>query len=131
MLRQNYDRSRWALQNEAVWSPPTDVYETEDAVVVVVEIAGLNPDDYEIVLSGRTLTVTGERRDLTGKRSYQQMEIRHGKFRAQVQLPWALEATGQTATYQNGLLKIMLPKAQVRRVPVRGANESTDTPVEG
>jgi HSP20 family protein len=111
--------ARWLRANEAVWQPPTDVYETDDQVVVRVEIAGLSDGDYEVTLDGRTLVVAGERRDATPKLAFQQMEIRHGKFRSQVHLPWALEASGQQATYENGFLLITLPKAQVRRVPVR------------
>ena len=53
------------------------------------------------------------------------MEIRYGKFRAQVHLPWALESTGQTAVYEDGFLKITLRKAQVRRVPIRVADDAT------
>ncbi len=123
MYRQNYDQTSWGIAHEAVWRPPTDVYETDDSVVVVIEIAGLSPGDYEIMLQGRTLTISGERRDPAEKLAYQQMEIRHGKFRTQAHLPWALESSGQTALYESGFLKITLPKAQVRRVPVRTAGE--------
>lgn len=123
MYRQDYDQARWGMASEAVWRPPTDVYETDDSVVVLIEIAGLGPGDYEIVLQGRTLTVSGERRDPAEKLAYQQMEIRHGKFRTQLHLPWALESSGQVALYENGFLKITLPKAQMRRVPVRTVGE--------
>jgi HSP20 family protein len=111
--------TRWRRPSEAFWRPPTDVYETDDHIVVRVEIAGLSEGDYDITLDGRTLIVSGERRDPTPKLAFQQMEIRHGKFRSQVHLPWALETTGQQAAYENGFLMILLPKAQVRRVPVR------------
>lgn len=119
MYRDNYNESRWGLPHEAVWRPPIDIYETDENVVVLVEIAGLSPDDYAVVLSGRTLVISGERRDPSEKLVYQQMEIRHGKFRVQVHLPWALESSGYQASYENGFLKITLPKAQTRRVPVR------------
>jgi HSP20 family protein len=123
VYRENLRDVRWGIPNEAVWRPPTDVYETDDSVVVVVEIAGLGEGDYTVLLSGRTLVISGERRDPAEKLAYQQMEIRHGRFRTQVHLPWALEPAGQQAIYENGFLKIILPKAQVRRVPVRTAEE--------
>ena len=113
------------MQNEANWRPPTDVYETDDSAVVIVEIAGLADGDYEVSLIGRMLVVVGERRDPAEKLAYQQMEIRYGKFRTQVHLPWALEGTGQTAVYEDGFLKITLRKAQSRRVPVRVADDVT------
>jgi HSP20 family protein len=111
------------MQDESVWRPPTDVYETSDSVVVTVEIAGLSEGDYEISLTGRLLDVQGERRDPLEKLAYQQMEIRYGRFRTQVQLPWALEPLGQCATYERGLLRIVLHKAQTRRIPIRTDDE--------
>lgn len=121
MYRDAFHNRRWGLPDETVWQPPTDVYETDDSAVVIVEIAGLRPGDYQIALTGRTLEISGERRDPAAKLAYQQMEIRYGKFRTQVQLPWALEPTDQHAVYEDGLLKIILRKAQARRVPVRVA----------
>jgi HSP20 family molecular chaperone IbpA len=109
---------RWRLEGEASWRPPTDVYETDDSAVVIVEIAGLQESDLQVALNGRTLIVTGERRDPAEKLAYQQMEIRYGKFRTEVHLPWALDSEGQSATYEEGFLRITLRKAQSRRVPV-------------
>jgi HSP20 family protein len=106
-----------------MWQPPTDVYETDDSAVVIVEIAGLQEGDYQLSLTNRTLEITGQRRDPAAKLAYQQMEIRYGRFRTQVQLPWALEVSGQTAVYEEGFLKIRLRKAKVHRVPVRTAEE--------
>jgi HSP20 family protein len=120
VYQENLRDLRWGM-SEAVWRPPTDVYETDDSVVVVVEIAGLAEGDYTVTLSGRTLLISGERRDPAERLAYQQMEIRHGRFRTQVHLPWALEPQGQQASYTNGFLKVILSKAQVRRVPVRAS----------
>ncbi len=123
MYRDTLRDVRWGIPSEAIWRPPTDVYETDDSVVVVVEIAGLGQGDYAVLLSGRTLVISGERRDPAEKLAYQQMEIQHGRFRTQVNLPWTLEPAGQQAIYEDGFLKVILPKAQVRRVPVRAAEE--------
>ena len=115
---------RWGLRNEAIWRPPTDVYETGDSAIVIVEIAGLSEGNYEISLTGRILVVSGERRDPAEKLAYQQMEIRYGRFRTEVHLPWALDGTEHAASYEDGFLKIRLHKAQTRRVPVRVASTS-------
>jgi HSP20 family protein len=109
---------RWRIEGEAIWRPPTDVYETEENAIIVVEIAGLTGGDFEVDLVGRKLVVSGERRDLAEKLGYQQMEIRYGRFRTEVILPWPLDPEGQTASYEGGLLTIVLRKAQSRRVPV-------------
>ena len=110
---------RWGLRNETIWRPPTDVYETGDSAIVMVEIAGLSEENYEISLTGRVLVVSGERRDPAEKLAYHQMEIRYGRFRTEVHLPWALEGAEQAASYEDGFLRIKLQKAQTRRVPVR------------
>lgn len=125
MYGDAFPNRRWGLPGETVWQPPTDVYETDDSAVVILEIAGLRPGDYHVSLSGRTLEVSGERRDPAAKLAYQQMEIRYGKFRTQVQLPRALELSEQTAVYEDGLLKIVLRKAQARRVPVQVTQAAT------
>ncbi len=124
MYREPFSDLRWGFQHEAVWRPPTDVYETDDSAVVIVEIAGLREGDYDVSLIGRALVVSGERRDPAEKLAYQQMEIRYGKFRTQVYLPWPIESTGIGVAYENGLLKIMLRKAQARRIPVQVVGES-------
>jgi HSP20 family protein len=120
---ESFSSMRWGMRNEAVWCPPTDVYETENSAVVIIEIAGVSDGDYRIEQTGRTLVVSGERRDLSEKRAYQQMEIQYGRFRTAVRLPWALEIGGQHAIYEDGFLKITLTKAKTRRIPINVANE--------
>ena len=124
MYEQSLSGARWGIQREAVWRPPTDVYETDESAVVIVEIAGLSDGEYEVALRGRTLVISGERRDPAEKRGYQQMEIHYGKFHTEVHLPWALEsAEDQSATYENDFLKVVLRKARVRYIPVRPVDD--------
>jgi len=124
---ETYPNMRWGMPNETFWRPPTDVYETDESAVVIVEIAGLAEGDYDVSLVGRLLVISGERRDPAEKLAYQQMEIRYGRFRTQVHLPWALDAGGQTAVYKDGLLKVTLRKARTRRVPVAVPAVESDT----
>ena len=111
---------RWRQDRGSVWHPPTDVYETDDSVAVIVEIAGLKEEDYELTLTSRTLIVRGHRRDPADKLAYHQMEIRYGEFRTRVYFPWPLRDTDEAieATYEDGFLRIILRKAQPRRVQV-------------
>ena len=56
MFREPFPEPRWTFQRESVWRPPTDVYETDDSAVVIVEIAGqsiTNIYDYTYALQGR------------------------------------------------------------------------------
>ncbi len=124
MYREPFSEMRWGFQHEAVWRPPTDVYETGDRAMVIVEIAGLHEGDYEISLIGRALIVSGQRRDPAEKLTYQQMEIRYGKFRTQVHLPWPIDSTDIDVKYDDGLLKVALRKAHPRRIPVQVSDSS-------
>jgi HSP20 family molecular chaperone IbpA len=123
---------RWELLHRGVYPaegrhfhPPTNVVETDDLVVVTLEVAGLQEGEYEISLSDsdRLLTIVGRRQqpDVVSKRLvYHRLEIQFGEFLAQVHLPWPIEqAETVEATYEDGFLTIVLPKAKPRQVAVR------------
>ncbi len=95
-----------------VWKPPTDVYETNSHIVVKVEVAGMKPEDFEISFSSRTLTISGVRVDPVEKLAYQQMEILYGRFETQVYIPGPIEEDRIEAVYEDGFLKVLIPKAK-------------------
>ena len=100
----------WQIRSH-VWSPPTDVYETNEACIVLVEIAGMRDEDFEVSLENNTLLISGSRPDFLERRAYQQMEIRFGKFTTAVNLPGPVNVEQARAEYQDGFLTIILPKA--------------------
>lgn len=111
---------RWvSVRRQRVWRPPTDVYETNSHIVVKVEIAGMKEGDFEISLSNRTLTIAGERKDPAEKLTYQQMEILYGRFETQVYLPGPVEEDRIEAVYEDGFLKVLLPKVKARKLEVK------------
>jgi HSP20 family protein len=112
-------RENWGVMWKAsLWEPPTDVYENENGLIVQVEIAGMQPEDFSIVLQEKLLVIEGTRRDTEPKQVYHRMEIHRGRFRAHVHLPWAVDADEIEATYETGILRIFLPRPPVRRVNV-------------
>ncbi len=117
-------RRHWLpLRRTRIWRPPTDVYETDNGVVVKVEVAGMEEGEFTISLSSRNLTITGVRPDPLAEAegltlSYQQMEIRYGDFETEVYLPWAIVEDEIEATYEDGFLRVVLPKARAQKVPV-------------
>jgi len=121
---------RWLpLRRTRTWRPPTDVYETDDCVVVSVEIAGMEEGQFTVSLSDRNLIITGVRHDPVAEAhgltlSYQQMEIRYGEFKTEVYLPWAIVEDEIEATYEDGFLTVVLPKAQAQKVPVVETRET-------
>jgi HSP20 family protein len=109
----------WQVQVRAgVWSPPTDVYETEIAYVVRVEIAGMREEDFEITVEDGFLLISGSRPDVPERRAYQQMEIRFGKFETAVGIPGPVDLDTSHADYLEGFLTVTLPKAKPSQVQV-------------
>ncbi len=101
-----------------VWSPPTDVYETEDALIVRVEVAGMREEDFEIMLEERFLTVRGTRPDISERRAYHQLEIPFGEFISEIELPIPVAADQIEAIYQSGFLRLTLPKKTPHQIRV-------------
>ncbi len=97
-----------------MWAPAIDVYETTDDVVVIVELAGVNQDELEMSLEGSQLTIRGHRDDTRpGElQGCYLMEIISGPFERYVTLPTTVDSEAATASYEGGLLKIVMPKAQ-------------------
>lgn len=114
---------RWVVvRHTHAWRPPTDVYETDEHVVVRVEVAGMKETDFSVSLVDRLLVITGVRQDPSPKVAYHQMEIRYGEFRTEVYLHWTVEQEDIVATYTDGFLQVMLPKATARRVRIVEVN---------
>jgi HSP20 family protein len=110
---------QWRISiRSPLWRPPTDVYETEESIVVRVEIAGMRDEDFTIELDGRLLSVRGVRPDSPARRAFHQMEIRFGEFSIELEMPAAVAAEKVGAVYNNGFLMLTLPKARPHHIPV-------------
>jgi HSP20 family protein len=126
ILHESMPGQRWVSPRQPkIWRPPTDVYETNDCIVVKVEIAGMDESHFSISLDANRLVISGARHDPAAKLGYQQMEILYGHFETEVHLPRAIEEDRIEALYENGFLSVRLPKAQPRHVPVVGSETSS------
>ena len=95
------------------WSPALDLYESGDHFVAVVELPGMPKDVIDISLHDGTLTISGERkRESTNGETAQRGERYVGTFRRSIALPTRVDASKVSATYQEGILKVTLPKAE-------------------
>ncbi len=122
---------RWlTTRQQKTWRPATDVYETDECVIVKVEVAGVSERDFTISLSNRNLVITGIRRDCESKLAYQQLEIPYGHFRTQVFLPYAVDQEAISAHYKDGFLTVSLPKVEIKKIEVRRANASASQNVD-
>lgn len=107
-----------------VWRPPVEVFETEDSLQVVAEIAGMQGQDIDIVVEGDILTIQGHRPDPTNceHRTYHVARIGYGPFEADVHVPFAVDTEAAEASYENGFLHIVLPRTKARTIiPTRAA----------
>ncbi|HTP03569.1 MAG TPA: Hsp20/alpha crystallin family protein [Nitrospirota bacterium] len=102
----------WPMMAAIVWRPPTDVYETPDEIMVVIELAGVAEDAMTVSLFSDLLVVEGRREQpvLADMNACQQLGIKYGDFRSEIQLSGPVEKDNVTAEYKNGLLKIILKK---------------------
>jgi HSP20 family protein len=97
------------------WKPPTDVYETDDAMVVHMDIAGMRPEDFTVEFSEGILTIGGSRQLRSeGKRHYHSMEVQIGPFERRLRLPVPVDPTSLRATYEHGFLEVRLTKLPQR-----------------
>ena len=94
------------------WRPEADVYETSAAIVVVVELAGVDEDAFEVLLFEDALVLEGHRRIQGCEEGgvYHAVGIRQGPFRLEVRLPVPVDGERVQAQYERGLLSIRLPK---------------------
>ena len=103
--------------------PPCDVFETDEHIVIKVEIAGMREEDFRISLDGPVLRIEGSRGDAVEKLTYQRMEINYGDFQLAVRLPYAVNQSDVEASYDRGFLSVSIPRQpQRRRIPVSEAN---------
>lgn len=114
-----FDEASWRLNiSPHVWSPPTDLYETEENIVVLVEIAGMGDNDFSIVIEKNFLIIAGNRPDVAERRAFYQMEIPFGEFGTRIEIPKAIDIEKVEAIYQDGFLKITLPKAKPTQIQI-------------
>ena len=104
----------------SLWSPPTDVYETDSEYIVRIEVAGMRDSDFEITFSNGMLLVRGVRVDTPERRGYHQMEIHFGKFSSSIAVPEPVDLDSSAAEYKDGFLIIKLPKARKTEVKIEG-----------
>jgi len=104
----------WAMPMTTYWRPPTDVYETQDQIVVLIELAGVSDNDVSVTLFSDLLVVDGMRSQPSdfnpSMSSCHQLGIKYGHFRSEIYIPVNVDHDTVKAESTNGLLKIRLKK---------------------
>ena len=95
-------------------TPPIDVHETADELVVTAALPGMKADDVEITITGQTLTLRGEMKadEEISRDQYLYRERRFGSFSRTLQLPVRVQGDRAEATFTDGVLRLGIPKAE-------------------
>jgi HSP20 family protein len=117
-------RQAAAASSAPAWAPALDISERKDAYLVTVELPGVKLDDLEITLEDGLLTIQGERHFAhdSSEQQFHRVERCYGAFRRSITLPAHVQADAVEATVEDGVLQIVVPKAEEakpKRIQVR------------
>lgn len=97
-----------------VWSPPVDIMERENEVILKVDLPEMNQNDIDIKIEENTLIIRGERKFIkeTPAGNYLQIERPYGTFQRTFAVPRAIDQEKIKAAYKDGVLRVVLPKRE-------------------
>jgi HSP20 family protein len=122
----------------ATWAPVLDVFSRQGDLIVRAELPGIDPEkDVEITVEDGVLTIKGERRreQKTEEENYYRFESSYGSFQRSVSLPTNVKADDIAASYENGILEVVVPKAgelsSAKKIPVAAGSSKKALTTEG
>lgn len=101
------------------WHPATDLFETEEAYIIKVEIAGMSEEDFTVSLDKNIISVYGQRPLVSPDGAFHRLEVPYGDFSTTVEIPREIEQSKVQAFYKNGFLTITLPKAKPVNIEIK------------
>jgi HSP20 family protein len=107
------------------WAPSVDIYENKDQIVLEAELPGMKQEDFDLSIENNVITLRGERKfeKTDDTDNYHRVERSYGSFTRSFTLPHTVSPEGATAEYNNGVLRVTLPKREetkARRIEVKG-----------
>ena len=139
LFDDSFSRPRaWGLASGALSGLPLDVRSGPDVLVVEAALPGIRPEDVEVTVEDRTLAIRAEAREehQEGEGETLVREIRRGSVSRTITLPRGLETDRATATFENGILRLSIPRAedvkphQIQITPTIDAHATNGTPVD-
>lgn len=101
--------------SKSTWYPPLDIFETQEEIIVIAELAGVNKDNLDLEINSRAIRIAGRRIGVppaeNGK--YRLAEIQYGNFERVLYLPSAIDTDSVSAAYKKGLLHIRVNKLKM------------------
>jgi HSP20 family protein len=129
-------RSVWSRNSNGgsgVQPMPLDVYATEDQAVILASVPGMQPDDLDLAVHENTITLSGKVESTTNAEetkgaTWYAHELWSGEVRRSVTLPFPVDADRAEAVFENGILRVVLPKAESakpRKISISGGGQRT------
>ena len=144
-LRQAMDRLledsfvsplNWRTISGDAVAPALDLHHTADEIVVTAALPGLKAEDVDITITGQTLSIRGEFKaeEEVNRDQYLYRERRYGTFHRQLQLPVRVQGEAASATFEDGILKLRIPKAEEvkpRQIQVKATPKRVEPSTDG
>jgi HSP20 family protein len=120
-LRRRFDRlldgalmAPLAIDREFTNAPAVELEDTPEALVLKLELPGIDPKDVDVEVTAQSVSITGERRSekTTQDNGVFHTEFSYGKFQRTIPLPARVQNTNATADYRDGILSLRLPKVE-------------------
>jgi len=124
---KGFDANEFA---RGAWAPSVDIFEDQEKLIVEAELPGMNREDFELSVENNVLTLKGERKfeKKDERDNYHRVERQYGSFVRQFTLPQTVTAEGATADFENGVLRVALPKREetkARKIEITGGGAKT------
>lgn len=134
-----------AAQNGQTRIPlPLDIFATNEEIVIIAAVPGIDPTTIDVTVDKDSVTLTGSTPDATqssegAEATWLLHELPHGTFSRSITLPVEIDASAADATFEHGMLRLRLPKAEAakpRKIEIRTVKsaevlEANPAPVTG
>lgn len=107
----------WMDNESTAWTPAVDLKENENDYELIADLPGMTKDDINLTVVDDVVTLKGERKNEqeTDKEGYHRIERSYGAFQRSFRIPEGVEANKVDAHFNDGVLKVKLPKSEARK----------------
>ena len=118
----NYLDKEFNLKN--TWNPPIDIFETDSCYCIISELPGINKEEINLFIEGKMLILSGEKKEILNERffdnpRFHRIERPVGAFKREILLPDYVSVNDLNVELKNGILEIVLKKAEKKVIKVK------------
>jgi len=112
LLLNNFMHSGRSIPYRSGWRPPVNIFERNNSLIIMMEAAGVKPENLSVVIERSVITISGKREDpyADESRNFYSIEISFGTFQRRISLPCEVDTDKAVVTTKDGFIQIVLPK---------------------